>query len=652
MCGIAGTVAFKGLSSTSEIETITNLARHRGPDDFGYLGFSSTKQTSVFTQNVKQFEHGEFDVFLGHRRLSILDLSESGRCPMSYADGRLWITYNGEIYNYLELREELSGLGYQFRTHTDTEIILAAYLEWGIDCQKRFNGMWAFAILDVQQMILFCSRDRLGVKPFYYHYDGALFSFASEIKQLLALERVDKAYNAGELFDFFTFSTYGCNSERTFYRDIFDLRGGHYLIVNLAERGGWAPTPIQWWDIDLSNKTLGLSDTEYANRYRDLLEDAVKLRLRSDVPLGTCLSGGLDSSGIVCMVDKLFHQSGIRDLQKTFTSVSDNPALDERDFAQAVIDATQVEPFFVLPSAERLVQDLDRLIWHQDEPFLSTSIFAGWCVYDLAHQNGVKVTLDGQGPDEMLCGYVPYMYKSAVCDNVKSLALGEGLANLRGVHRTLGISYSKMAVDLLSEIGRGVLPISLMPSIGKAREIFHTDFFEQGMEQSNFLHKRANLSCVEGNHLDRLLYNATRFDTLPGILRQVDRNSMAFSIESRLPFLDYRLVEYTFSLPNQQKILGGVAKQVYRRAITGLVPSKISERTSKFGFVTAEADWIRGHAKQAFNEVYSEIGSNSPYSKHYVQSLFDRFNNQQAAFDPMLWKTFCTERWLNKDKQN
>ncbi|NOT10822.1 MAG: asparagine synthase (glutamine-hydrolyzing) [Methylococcaceae bacterium] len=652
MCGIAGIVAVNGRAEPDEIDSMTGLIVHRGPNDHGYLGFNSTNRHAHFTKDIDQLQQSDrgFDVLLGHRRLSILDLSESGRCPMSYDNGGLWITYNGEVYNYIELREELRGLGYVFTTGTDTEVILAAYRAWGVHCLQRLNGMWSFALLDVERNILFCARDRLGVKPFYYHWDGTTLSFGSEIKQLVALDRVSTAMHAGVLFDFFTFNTYGCNSEHTFYRDILDMRGGHYMMVPLNAQASWSPRPVQWWDIDLRNKNLDWSDKQYADRYLELFEDAVRLRLRSDVPLGTCLSGGLDSSGIVCVVDRLLQNQGVTGLQKTFTAISDSAAFDEREYAQAVIDVTQVEPSFVLPTAGRLLQDLDKLIWHQDEPFLSTSIFAGWCVYSLAREKGVTVTLDGQGPDEMLGGYVPFMYKACLADNITGLHWGAALRNAQGIHQTLGLSYPKIARDLLGEWGKGVLPVSMMPSLRKARELFQSDFFDQAVRESVFLKERSQLADwkrrVGGGRFDQLLYRYTRHDSLPGILRQVDRNSMAFSIESRLPFLDYRLVEYTFSLPNEQKLLGATAKQVYRRALSGIMPDKIRDRTSKLGFVTAEPEWLQQDAKKTFVDAFSQISADAPYHKLQVQNQFDQFLSGTARFDNMMWKVFCTERWL------
>ena len=651
MCGISGIVSARGPASAEQIGRMTSLIEYRGPDDFGYLGYNTRRKDLRFTQDTAELAPGggqEYDLLLGHRRLAILDLSEQGRCPMPSADQKLWITYNGEIYNYIELRTELTALGHRFSTSTDTEVILAAYREWGTECLHHFNGMWSFALLDVDKSMLFCARDRLGVKPFYYHWDGRTFSFGSEIKQLLCLPRVSHDVHPGVLFDFLVFSTYGCNSQQTHYRDVMDLRGGHYLLVRLGSLSGWTPAPVQWWTIDLRRKLEGWTDQRYAEHYREIFEDAVRLRLRSDVPVGSCLSGGLDSSGIVCVVDRLLKKAGVEGLQKTFTSLSDNPLFDERNYAQAVIDATRVQPSFVTPSAERLLQDLDHLLWHQDEPFISTSIFAGWCVYALAREQGVTVTLDGQGPDEMLGGYVPTMYPSLLLDNLASLDLRDALRNVQGLHQRRKLSYREIGAHVLHEFGTGMVPRSLMPSIRNARSFLRPDFYAQGMGSSIVLRRLDELPAwrrrVGGTRFDQELLQATIYDSLPGILRQVDRNSMAFSIEARLPFLDYRLVEYTFSLPTRQKAEHGLSKQVYRRALAGVIPDVIRDRINKLGFSTSEADWLRGSANASFTETFSRIPASAPYSREYVEDLSRRFAAGIIPYDPMLWKIYSLER--------
>jgi asparagine synthase (glutamine-hydrolysing) len=490
------------------------------------------------------------------------------------------------------------------------------------------------------------------VKPFYYHFDGKKFSFGSEIKQVLVLPWVSRDVHPGVLFDFIAFNTYGCNSEHTFYREVMDMRGGHYMLVPLGERSsGWQPCAVRWWDIDLRNKTIGWTDEQYASQYLELFEDAVRLRLRSDVPVGSCLSGGLDSSGIVCVVDKLLHEAGVTGLQKTFTATSDVEGFDETSYAKAVIDATRVDPSFVLPTPQRLLKDLNRLTWHQEEPFLSTSIFAGWCVYGLARNHGVTVTLDGQGPDEMHGGYVPFSYQSLLADTLAHADFGSTLQEVRGLSRNFGLGYRQMTLGLVREFFHGKIPVSLMPSMKRAREIFTEISFEEGCHNSIFLRELSSLaewkSRVGGTRFDRHLYRLTTRDSLPGILRQVDRNAMAFSIEARLPFLDYRLVEYTFSLPADQRLSGGIAKRVYRRALSNVLPNAIRDRVSKLGFVTAEPHWIKGPMRGAFEACFEDIKSTGPFNRETLRSELSGLVAGTKPFTTTPWKVFCTEMWRN-----
>jgi asparagine synthase (glutamine-hydrolysing) len=654
MCGIAGIVGIKEDVGLEHIVGMTDMVNYRGPDDFGFLTFNVATKSSTFFQqedSVAGLENG-VNVLLGHRRLSIIDLSVQGRCPMSWDDGRLWITYNGEVYNYIEIRAELESLGIHFRTNTDTEVILAAYDTWGVDCLHKFNGMWAFAILDTTHMTLFCARDRLGVKPFYYHCDGKRFSFGSEIKQLAWLPWTKKELHPGVLFDFITFNQYGCNSHETHWRDIFDMRGGHYMLVPLRATG-WQPKPIKWWDLDLRRKIAGWTDQRYGEHYFDLFRDAVSLRLRSDVPVGSCLSGGLDSSGIVCTVDQLLHERGIVGLQKTFTASSEDRDFDETGFAKMVIEKSRLDPRYVQPTAERLIEELGALLRHQDEPFLSTSIFAGWCVYGLARQSGVTVTLDGQGPDEMLGGYVPYAFPSVLGDLLLGGQFGKGAREAIGLHANAALGYRDIATGVLRELMHGRVPRLMMPSLRAAKSLFGRDFFELGMGESVFLRQmeeeREENSRLGGTRFDRHLYRLTMRDTLPGILRQVDRNSMAFSIEARLPFLDYRLVEYTFNLPTEQRFHEGIAKVVYRRAMQGTLPEAVRRRLTKLGFVTAEPLWLRGRLGAAVGDSIQTLDRDSPFSREGVQSLWDRFLSGKTPFSPTLWKIYCTQVWREQN---
>ena len=351
MCGIAGVFSSKKSISPEVIQAMTEIVRYRGPDDFGYFGYNTQNRRFTFFKDFESCAEN-FNLYLGHRRLSILDLTELGRQPFEYLN-RYWITYNGEIYNYLEIKAELEAKGYTFRSHTDTEVILASYHEWGHNCLSKFNGMWSFAILDLESRSIFCSRDRLGIKPFYFYKSDSLFTFSSEIKQLLAVAEVQKSMNHKAVCDYFYYGTYNSIGTDTFFDSIHELPAGHFFIMHLDDNK-FDFKCSKYWDIDLQNKLIGLSDSDYALRYLELFRDSVRIRMRSDVPLGSALSGGLDSSGIVSMVSLLLKEMEVPSIQNTFTSVSDHSQFDERIFADDVISKSNVKPHFVLPTAETI----------------------------------------------------------------------------------------------------------------------------------------------------------------------------------------------------------------------------------------------------------------------------------------------------------
>lgn len=638
MCGISGIISFNHSISPSKILKMTDIISYRGPDDFGYLAYNTDNKSYFPFKDITSIAD-EYNLYFGHRRLSILDLSPAGHQPFSYMDDRYWITYNGEIYNYIEIREELLRLGYKFRSNTDTEVILAAFHEWSNDCLNRFNGMWSFAILDKDTNTLFCSRDRLGVKPFYYNFSNGIFSFSSEIKQLLTLEHVVKERNNKSVADYLYYGTYNSIGEQTFFNEIFELKGGHYFTLNLNELNNKI-TPIKYWDIDLSKKTSNLADKEYAEKYLELFIDSVKLRMRCDVPLGSALSGGLDSSGIVSVVSKLLREQNISGLQKTFTSVSDQKQFDERNFAEAVIKNSNVEPYFVLPTANTLNEDFDKLIYHQEEPFISTSIYAGWCVSKLIKSNGVTVSLDGQGPDEMMGGYHPF--NDVLAQNLLEYNLKEFYINLAGYHKIHGFSYTFIIRSVLSYIRKlNAKQVILKPTIFS--KVGYNDIIKPNLNGRCILEKINNELPF-----DSYSYNATRVNTLPGILKQVDRNSMAFSVETRLPFLDYRLVEYTFSLPIHQKVRGAVSKIVYRNAMKGILPEEVRTRKSKLGFATAEAFWFKKEFKKTILDSFQQIPSDSIINKNLMINNYIDFCNDKAPFDINFWRVF---NFINWEKQ-
>ncbi|MEN6342745.1 MAG: asparagine synthase (glutamine-hydrolyzing) [Methanospirillum sp.] len=598
MCGIAGIVEIGGgPADTALLGRMGALLAHRGPDASGTVVEGATA--------------------LVHRRLAIIDLSDEGCQPMTSADGATTIVYNGEIFNYLELREELRAAGHEFRTGTDTEVVLAAYDEWGRDCLARFNGMWAFAVLDRRRSELFLARDRLGVKPLYYALVGDRFLFASECKALLADPAVGRAPAEPALAAFLAWGVLD-HSPLTMFEGVLQLPPGHWMAV--GERG--VEGPVRWWDLAV-NPTVA-SPPELENdapaRLGALLADAVRLRLRADVPVGTCLSGGIDSSTIVALIARLLateHPDSVGERQRTFSAVYADPRFDERQFMEVAAASAGVVGAYVEPAPDRLRDDLLDLVWAQDEPFGSLSIYAQYCVMRLA-AGSVTVVLDGQGADEQLAGYLAYQgtYLATLARRGRfGRFVEEALGTLRH-HRGF---FANAARQLLVRRGRrGLLRIDAPP-----------------------VHRYAG-------DLDRVLRQETTVTNLPALLHYEDRNSMHFSIEARVPFLDYRVVEYLASLPLDQKLRRGVTKRVLRRAIKGLVPEAIRCRMDKMGFVTPEEVWMGRELGPLVEEVFaSESFRSRPYwDADAVAADFARYRAGRAEYSYEVFRIFVTELWL------
>ena len=647
MCGIAGIFYFNELARTGEIKRMTESLRHRGPDDEGFLGinFESRKAYSLMGREsraegprIEDFDR-PVNLMLGHRRLSILDLSAAGHQPMGNEDLSLWIVHNGEIYNYLEIRKELERLGHTFRSKTDTEVILHAYEEWGTDCLSHFNGMWALALVDLKTKSVFCSRDRAGVKPFYYLHDGRRFCFASEPKALLKIDGMVAEPNEQILADYLL-SGLRDHTQETFFKQIYQLRPGEYLLVKNDK------ILIQsYWDIE-TKEVRFKKESDYAERFFELLQDSIRLRLRSDVPIGTCLSGGLDSSSIVCLANRLmFDGHAIEsqrawERQKTFSSCFDDPAYDERKYIELVIRQTGAERNYVFPKIEALCGDLPDLIWHQDEPFGSTSIYAQWNVMKLAKERGVTVLLDGQGADELLAGYTPAFYHSFV-QSLRKAHFIKLAKEIKAVKNTQAMNPSQFS--------RGMLGALLPP---RAR-VMTLGMLKNGIEWANedFRNHYLRPFTVPEKFQDGVnnyLYQAFRFVALPGLLQYEDRNSMAFSLEARLPFLDFRLVEYLFSLSSDQKITGGVSKAVFRNAMKGVLPEEIRNRNDKMGFATPEEIWFRTVLRRQIGEM---IDSRSFAERGYfdvekVKKAFGQHCEGKTNISFIIWRWVNLESWF------
>ena len=575
MCGISGIATPGGKADAALARRMVEGLAHRGPDSTGCEDLGAA--------------------VLAQQRLSILDPTPSGFQPMVSADGRHWIVHNGEIYNFLELADELSA-GHRFRTETDTEVILAAYARWGTACVERFNGIWAFALWDREHQRLLLSRDRLGVKPLFYAEHRGGVAFASEIKGLLALPDVSHEPEPAAIRDFLLDAMVD-HSDRTFFRSVRRLPAAHNLVLDRDGRRierYWAPPPLSD-DVAFGPRP---SDADLVDELRALLIDSVALQLRSDVELGSCLSGGVDSSSIVTIASGL--RSGTlarqrahteRDAlpQHAFFAEFREPGIDAREYVDAVVERTGVELHTVTPSAEDFFDTLPSVMWHQDEPFGSASIVAQYHVMRLARETGVRVLLDGQGADELLAGYPrvrPARLLGALrrgdLGTVARLAPGEAASILRSsVRRPAYLASVLRRASRAATRRVPFLAARRLPGWSGAATI----------EAESLLPSRETVE--DGTLLAATLWDEVARTSLPALLRYEDRNSMAFGIEARVPFLDHRIVELTMRMPDRLKIDGDRRKAALLDAMRGIVAPQVLARRDKIGFVPPQDRWLR-----------------------------------------------------------
>lgn len=592
MCGVAG---FRGAPDPGLLRDMTATLRHRGPDDEGYS------------------EDGA--VSLGFRRLSIIDIA-GGRQPMHSADGRLSLIYNGEVYNYRELRSELQALGHGFETDSDSEVILRAYEAWGVDAFPRLNGMWAFALADRRDGSLVLCRDHFGIKPLYYAEAGGRLLFASEIKALLRAPELRPTVDDQVLYEYLSFGLHDHRPE-TFFAGIRRLPAAHYAIVDDA-----GMRLERYWQPRLSRG--GDSD---AARFAAAFRTSVARRLVADVPVGACLSGGLDSSTIVALMSELLREqvpdaASLRGRVKTFSAVFDGDPIDESEYIAAAVAQSGADTDYIRPDSRTFVEDLGRLVWAQDEPFVSTGPYAQFTVMEEARRH-VTVVLDGQGGDELLAGYVPYQ-----------------LVYLRQLLR------ERKAATFAREAwaARDVL----MPLVRRGRREARRPFPGRRLLNSAWTARRQ--PPEDHRPVDdlkaRLLADVTTY-SLPALLRYEDRNSMAHSIESRVPWLDQELVERILALPERAIIRDGWARILLREGMRGRLPEKIRLRRWKVGFTTPETRWLFARRAVFQGLFQSPAFQSRPYwhGAQVAQAFRDAAQGRTTA-SLFLWRAINTELWL------
>ena len=651
MCGITGYFCFSNSFNPSSFSRANNIIRHRGPDDFGFISIGCDFNVkSYLGENLEDFDNKRILGALGFRRLSIIDLSESGHQPMSDFTGNYWIVFNGEIYNYIELREVLLAKGYKFLSNTDTEIILNAYREWGVDCLRRFNGMWSFCLFDKTKKKLFCARDRMGIKPFYYFLRNDVFAFGSEIKQLQELfPGMFQEINRNLAFDFLALSSYGNETRETYFNNIFKLNGGCYLELDLSGKNKWEDRPVRWWDISDSEFIHPEDENAIFLQIRDLFEDSIKLRLRSDVPVGTALSGGLDSSGIVSMVDKIVQSDPARN--KVFTITNRDKKIDDTYFANALIKEIPVTSFMRDFEDYANIDDLGKFIWHQEEPLQNTSIFGSWQLYKFFSEMNVTVALDGQGADEFMGGYYKAPYNKFLFENLSSFGPKSFYHQINEFNMVHKINKSRLIFNSflapIVELSK-LFPLYYAKKTADSKPWLEQDFFQNGIKNSHlvkrdFYDKELNFKSL----LKKESYELIKHTNLPGILRQVDRNSMAFSIESRLPFLDYRFVELLFSLPVNFMIRDGYTKFAFRKAMENILPEKILWRRTKVGFKMPEFELLK-NMKGFIKEHLTSLHGEGFIDVNYALKNIDSILSSQSDYNNIIWRILIFSIWKNK----
>lgn len=634
MCGIAGLISNSTTTIAKEtINCFLNKLEHRGPDDQGMLIFNQN--------NIKRgklaLEDTEAEVILLHRRLSILDLSDAGSQPMSSLDGCYHIVFNGEIYNYIELRSELQNEGYTFHSHSDTEVLLCAYRHWGVDCLNRLVGMFAFAILDTQKRQVFLARDFFGIKPLYYTFWQGGFAFSSEIPPLLELSGVSRSVNPQTLHNYLRFGITD-RGQDTLFADIKQLASAFYVEIQLDYPKVFEP--VCYWQVDL-NQPIEISFEDASHQLRELFLNNVKLHLRSDVPVGTALSGGIDSSAIVMAMRYLEPNLDLH----TFSYIADDPLLSEECYIDIIGKSANAIMHKIQPSSEELLADLKHLIEVQGEPFGNTSIYAQHCVFRLASEAGIKVMLDGQGADEILGGY--FSYKGARLASLlrqqqwkKAYQFSRTASAIPGMGSLLLTQWtiSYILSPRIQIVGRRLAGKDLTPSW------LNRSWFQKHQTIPMLFDYTQSYAILRESLLDSVT------NTLPCLLRFEDRNSMAFSIESRVPFLTPALVSFMLNLPDDYIIApDGMSKSVFRSAMKGIVPDSVLQRKDKIGFATTESQWLMALKEWVDTVLDSEVAKETPVLN--LEQLKHDWNlclQGRKSYQTNIWKAINLIEWTRQ----
>lgn len=615
MCGILVNVGEEEITAD---HPALDIIRHRGPDDNGAITFDLT----------------DIRVGLGHRRLSIIDLSERGKQPMGYTN-RYWITYNGEIYNYLEIRKELEADGFAFKTESDTEVLLAAWIKWGADCLKRFNGMFAFCIYDTSERKMFFARDRFGIKPLYFLNNEKCLRLGSEIKQFASTPGYSPTINKDKLFHFLNTGDFDYDRE-SLWQGVNEIQGGHYVALDLSK---WRPgdhiEQVCWYKPDFSvDESITFEDA--VSEFRRLLNQSVKFRLRADVPVGFLLSGGLDSSTLVGIAHTMPREDGAS--LRVYSSCYDDPSIDEREYIKAVIEHNQADACLHFPKIDDVTANFDKVIWHNDIPVVHGSPIPHSLIYQhiKGENDARKVILEGQGADEILCGYGDFHW-AALYELFSPWSAGSFIKEMAGFRK----HHQEPWKTILRKWYRMKWPDSVKYPVNSALDMPLLIGTEK-IPQRPVRREEPNVPLL---HRDRLII-------LKYILHNVDRNSMAQSRETRVPFLDHELVDFCLKLPTRHKISSGVTKRVLREAVKDVLPDKVKKRTDKQGYSSPVPMWASGELKHFFREHLPKSAERPFINRKKLMDSYNAFEAGSGHFDPIWWRCIAADHWIDMFKMS
>lgn len=623
MCGIAGIIKKNKKASDEEIDHMLQVMKHRGPDAKG-----------IFVDN---------NTGLGHCRLSIVDLSSDGTQPMKSSDGRYIITFNGEIYNYKELRRDLELRGIVFKTNTDTEVLLESYRLWGLGCTKKFNGMWAFAIYDSVKKEIILSRDRFGVKPLYLLNDDEGMYFASEIKAILEIKPKEKIVDNVTVARYFS-GIQEDSDERTFYKNIKNFPKATNRIYNLD---GEIVYEEIYWKIDVKEFKRKYKRSNLYEEFLNLLEDSINLRLNADVEVGASLSGGLDSSAIVSIANKKFKRK-----INTFSSIYKFDECNEEEFVECVNKYTNSNPHYIYPDENKdVIRMLKEMIYYHDGPCESASPYSGYNVYKGVGDK-VTVMLDGQGADELFGGYLEcfinrindFLGTHSFWGNVRAVKLASEFQT--AIPSFKHILDERIMVRILGFAGYGkyskIKDWTNIRNNSVPAYIYEDDFRKIETRESWYIPAEIESEFGKG------LYKQLNYSILPRILHDVDRNSMANSLEVRLPFLDYRLVELSYAIDDNMKVKGCWTKYIMRKSLKKYLPKKIYSRRNKMGFPAPFDRWLRDDKiGEHLYDYIRKFGKRGIIKEEYVGYLYERHMNGDNL-DWLLFKMVSMEMWLEQ----